>query len=83
MLIITLRFAQLYPQAVIPPDIQTYKAFLEYIARGKVGRLSKDGKPTVETIESFRREFETAWARNRKYYFPSIITTTVREVGLR
>ncbi|KAJ6080148.1 zinc finger protein [Penicillium canescens] len=37
-----------FRRAVIPPDIRTYRAFLEWVARGMDGRIEE--RPTVETI---------------------------------
>ncbi|KAJ5185808.1 Zinc finger C2H2 [Penicillium cf. griseofulvum] len=41
-------FVKLHPLAVIPPDIRTCRAFLEWVARGMTGRIEET--PTVETI---------------------------------
>lgn len=70
---------ELHPkEAVVPPDIQTYKAFLEFYARNTDGRL--DHTPTVSTAEGFRRDFETAWARDRNYSFPDRVSRTLKDV---
>ncbi|KUM55404.1 hypothetical protein ACN42_g11877, partial [Penicillium freii] len=47
-------FVTLHPQAVIPPDIRTCRAFLEWVSRGMNGRIEE--RPTVETIQGFFRK---------------------------
>ncbi|EEP83037.1 predicted protein [Uncinocarpus reesii 1704] len=74
-------FVKHHPKAAVPPDIRTFKGFLRVVANSIPGRLdaSKDKRPTVETMEGFRRDFETAWARERKYVFPTEVSTTMKE----
>ncbi|KAI9035642.1 uncharacterized protein KD926_003153 [Aspergillus affinis] len=71
------RFLQLHPAARSPPDTQTYKAFLEFVAKNTDGRI-KD-KPTPDTIENFRRHFEAGLSRNRNFHVPQSMSTTMKE----
>ncbi|KAL4985863.1 hypothetical protein BDW68DRAFT_179314 [Aspergillus falconensis] len=71
------RFLELHPDACSPPDIRTYKGFLEFYARGTDGRIGE--KPTTGTIEGFRRDFETALARERNFQVPKNISVTMKE----
>jgi hypothetical protein len=72
------RFCELHPQAVSPPNIQTFKAFMEWVGRLMNGRLA--ARPTVDTMESFRRDFITAWASNRESVIPLCVAKTIRNV---
>ena len=71
-------FATLHPQAVIPPDIRTCRAFLEWVSRGMNGRIEE--RPTVETIQGFFRKFATGMKRKRNFEFPPATRTTINEV---
>jgi hypothetical protein len=53
-LITSVRFFSLYPKAVTPPDIQTFKAFIEFAARG-IEELPKTitTMPALVTIGRF------------------------------
>lgn len=75
---ISFRFLSLHPGTCSPPDIRTYKAFLEFYPRNTPGRL--DLYPTDRTIEGFRREFETALARERGFSVPDSMSNTMQEV---
>ncbi|KGO60662.1 hypothetical protein PEX1_038750 [Penicillium expansum] len=70
-------FATLHPQAVIPPDIRTCRAFLEWVSRGMNGRIEE--RPTVETIQGFFRKFATGMKRKRNFEFPPATRTTINE----
>lgn len=72
------RFLSLHPQALNPPDIRTYRAFIEFVARGMKGRIEE--KPTVVTVESFRVNFEAGMAFYRGYKMPKEVSTTLKEV---
>ena len=72
------RFLKLHPKATSPPDLRTYKGFLTVVASTAQGRI--DPTPTVDTIDNFRRQFETAWERNGDHKFPENVTTTIKEV---
>ncbi|KAJ5772119.1 Zinc finger C2H2 [Penicillium odoratum] len=71
------KFVKLHPQAVIPPDIRTCRAFLEWIAKGMNGRIEE--RPTVETIKGFIRQFATGMKRERNFNFPEASRTTINE----
>ncbi|RHZ53562.1 uncharacterized protein CDV56_101788 [Aspergillus thermomutatus] len=71
------RFLELHPAACSPPDIKTYKGFLEFYARNTPGRIEE--KPTPETVENFRRDFETALARVRDFCVPKSMSITMKE----
>ncbi|KAN0069665.1 hypothetical protein V8E54_011971 [Elaphomyces granulatus] len=71
------RFLKLHPQAVDPPDIKSYKAFMEFYSKNTPGRLEE--RPTVGTVEDFRGDFEAGMSRRRKYRFPDQVSTTIRE----
>jgi len=75
------QFLKLYAQAVDPPDIKSYKAFMEFYSKNTSGRL--DERPTVGTVEDFRRDFEAEMSRRRKYHFPDQVSTTIREDTVR
>ncbi|KAJ5491931.1 Zinc finger C2H2 [Penicillium expansum] len=70
-------FVTLHPQAIIPPDIRTCRAFLEWVSRGMNGRIEE--RPTVETIQGFFRKFATGMKRKRKFEFPPATRTTINE----
>ncbi|KAJ6001624.1 zinc finger protein [Penicillium canescens] len=71
------KFVKLHPQAVIPPDIRTCRAFLEWVARAMHGRIEE--RPTVETIQGFFRQFATGMKRERNFEFPPATRTTINE----
>jgi hypothetical protein len=73
-----LRFLELHPAARSPPDIKTYKGFLEFYAKNTTGRIEE--RPTTETVEDFRRDFETALARLRDFCVPKNMSITMKEV---
>jgi carbonic anhydrase len=77
-LIASVRFLSLHPKAVNPLDIQTFKAFIEFTARGIKGRIT--ARPTVATIDGFRGNFEAGMSFYREYKFPKETSTTIREV---
>ncbi|KAG2025158.1 hypothetical protein GB937_002919 [Aspergillus fischeri] len=74
------RFLELHPAACSPPDIKTYKGFLEFYARNTTGRIEE--KPTTETVENFRRDFETALAWLRGFRVPKNMSNTLKEVWI-
>lgn len=74
----SIRFLVLHPQAMNPPDIRTSTAFLEWIGRGTCGRIEE--RPTVETVEDFRRHFQSAMKKYRHFEFSKAVTTTLKEV---
>lgn len=74
------RFRELHPWATSPPDIRSFKAFLEFVARGIKGRIFD--KPIPDTVDGWRRDFQTAWQRERKYTFPKTVTSTMCEVWI-
>ncbi|KAL4954732.1 hypothetical protein BDW69DRAFT_193781 [Aspergillus filifer] len=59
------------------PDIKTYKGFLEFYVRNTPCRIKE--KPTAETVENFRRDFETALARMRDFCVPKAMSITMKE----
>ncbi|KAN0068340.1 hypothetical protein V8E54_013536 [Elaphomyces granulatus] len=71
------QFIKLHPQAVDPPDIKSYKAFMEFYSKNTPDRL--DDRPTVGTAEDFRGDFEAGMSRCRNYRFPDQVSTTIRE----
>ncbi|CBF82971.1 hypothetical protein AN3315.2 [Aspergillus nidulans FGSC A4] len=71
------RFLELHPAACFPPDIKSYKGFLEFYARNTTGRIEE--QPITETIENFRRDFETALARARGIQVPKSTSITMKE----
>ncbi|KAA8644630.1 hypothetical protein EYZ11_012631 [Aspergillus tanneri] len=52
------KFLALHPTAVSPPDIRSYKGFLEFVAKNMKGRLGSKEMPTVETVDRFCKDFE-------------------------
>ncbi|EAW17144.1 uncharacterized protein NFIA_005060 [Aspergillus fischeri NRRL 181] len=73
------KFLALHPTAVSPPDIRSYKGFLEFVAKNMKGRLGSKETPTVETVDGFRRDFEAGLLLRRGYNMPENVSTTVRE----
>ncbi|EAW17212.1 uncharacterized protein NFIA_005750 [Aspergillus fischeri NRRL 181] len=71
------QFLELHPTARSPPDIKTYKGFLEFYARNTTGRIKE--KPTTETVENFRQDFETALAQLRDFSVPKNMSNTMKE----
>ena len=61
-----------------PPDIQTFKAFMEFAARRIKGRITL--KPTIATVDGFRGNFEAGIAFYREHKFPKEVSITIREV---
>ncbi|KAJ5202331.1 Zinc finger C2H2 [Penicillium cf. viridicatum] len=70
-------FDEYVPIAVIPLDIRTCRAFLEWVLRGINGRIEE--RPTVETIQGFFRKFATSIKRKRNFEFPPAIRTTINK----
>jgi hypothetical protein len=70
------RFCELHPQAVSPPNIKTLKAFMEWVGLSKKGRLAE--RPTVDTMEGFRRDFATAWSWYRKSTISDVVLKTIK-----
>ena len=56
--------------------IKTYKGFLEFYVRNTPCQIK--GKPTTETVENFRRDFETALARMRDFCVPKAMSITMK-----
>ncbi|KAB8070465.1 hypothetical protein BDV29DRAFT_197996 [Aspergillus leporis] len=71
------KYLVLHPKASWPLDIRSYKGFLEFVARNTKGRLEE--RPTVGTIEGFRRDFEAGLVLRRGYETPENVSTTLRE----
>lgn len=61
-----------------PPDIQTFKAFMEFVTRGMKNRISL--KPTVATVDGFQGNFEAGMAFYRRHKFLKETSTTISEV---
>ncbi|KAL4925801.1 uncharacterized protein BDV17DRAFT_283674 [Aspergillus undulatus] len=72
-------FVQTHPGAMTPPDIKTYKGFMEWLATNTRGRLSEHGYPVLSTLDSKRRNFDTGLALRRGYEVPEEVSTTIRE----
>jgi hypothetical protein len=53
---------------------------LEFYARNTTGRIEE--RPTTETVENFRRDFETALARFRGFCVPKNMSNTLKEVWI-
>ncbi|KAL2803304.1 hypothetical protein BJX63DRAFT_440219 [Aspergillus granulosus] len=69
---------QVILRAVLPRNKnKTYKGFLEFFALNINSRIGEQLLP--ETINNFRRDFEMALARERSFYVPDSIRTTIRE----
>jgi hypothetical protein len=73
-----LRFLELHPAARSPPDIKTYKGFLEFYAKNTTGRIKE--KPITKTMKDFHWDFKTALAQLRDFYVPKNILITIKEV---
>ncbi|RHZ62459.1 uncharacterized protein CDV56_107336 [Aspergillus thermomutatus] len=75
------KFLELHPAACSPPDIKTFKGFLEFYVRNTPGQIEE--KPTPETVENFRRDFETALARSVYYQISKYIISDLKtKLGL-
>ena len=75
------RFVANHAGAVSPPDIRTYKGFMEFLGRNLKGRLSKGKAPVLSTLDGMRRDLDAGLARRRDYHVPEHVSTTVREVS--
>ncbi|KAJ5104518.1 hypothetical protein NUU61_001865 [Penicillium alfredii] len=71
----------LHPKACSPPNIPSYKGFMEFVARGMKGRIGKT--PTVGTIEGFRRDFEAGLVLRRDYKTPENGTSHLLSLSRR
>ncbi|KAF5855373.1 hypothetical protein ETB97_009348, partial [Aspergillus alliaceus] len=65
--------------ALSPPDVRTYKGFMEFLERNLKGRLSKGKAPVLNTLDGMRRDLDAGLARQRGYHVPEHVTTTIRE----
>ncbi|KAE8387077.1 hypothetical protein BDV23DRAFT_174933 [Aspergillus alliaceus] len=45
--------------AVSPPDIRTYKGFMEFLGKNLKGHLTKGKTPVLSTLEGMRRDLDT------------------------
>ncbi|KAJ5153965.1 Zinc finger C2H2 [Penicillium coprophilum] len=72
-------FDEYIPIAVIPLDIRTCRAFLEWVLRGINSRIEE--RPIVETIQGFFRKFATGIKRKRNFEFPLPIRTTINKLS--
>ena len=54
---------------------------MEFYSKNTSGRL--DDRPTLGTVENFRRDFEAGMSRHRKYRFPDQVSTTIKEVRFK
>ena len=75
---ISYRFLKSHSQALNPPDIRTFKDFVAFYVCNTEGRIEE--KPTVNTVNGFRRDFEAAILLKQEYRFPPEVSTTIREV---
>ena len=74
------RFIELHPHAKCPPDIRTFKGFMEFVSIRKKGRI--DERPTVDTMDYFRRTFVTAMSSIRGHEIGDSVVATIREARL-
>lgn len=77
-MIMEYRFRELHPKATSPPNIQSLRGFMEWIARKIKGRI--ENKPIPDTLDWWRRTFQTAWQREHNYSFPKSVSETIHEV---
>ena len=49
---------------------------MEFYSKNTSGRL--DDRPTLGTVENFRRDFEAGMSRHRKYRFLDQVSTTIK-----
>ncbi|KAA8645137.1 uncharacterized protein ATNIH1004_009354 [Aspergillus tanneri] len=76
------KFLALHPTAVSPPDIQSYKGFLEFVAKNMKGRPGSKEMLTVLTVNRFRRDFKAGLLLRQGYNMLESIFITVREVSI-
>ncbi|RAQ76875.1 hypothetical protein COH21_008703 [Aspergillus flavus] len=74
-----LMFVANHEGAVSPPDIRTYKGFMEFLGRNVKGRLSKGKTPVLSTLDGMRRDLDAGLARRRSYHVPEHVSTTIKE----
>ncbi|QVM10690.1 hypothetical protein D8B26_005343 [Coccidioides posadasii str. Silveira] len=70
-------FREMHPGAPSPPDVQTFKAFMKFVATNTAGRVHETVLP--DSLDGWRRDFETAFQRNRNYKFPQSVSRTMKE----
>ncbi|OJJ98557.1 hypothetical protein ASPACDRAFT_31552 [Aspergillus aculeatus ATCC 16872] len=70
-------FLELHPGASWPLDIRSYKGFMEFVSKNMPGRLGTH--PTLETVESFRRNFEAGLLLRRDFKIQEHMSTTIKE----
>ncbi|KAL4792861.1 hypothetical protein BDV19DRAFT_400344 [Aspergillus venezuelensis] len=66
-----------HPGTVTPPDIQTFKAFMEYISINIKGWIEEH--PTVGTVDRWRRCLQSALRQQRGFITPGQVKTTVQQ----
>ncbi|CAI7676888.1 unnamed protein product [Penicillium manginii] len=71
-------FIELHPTSQNPPNLQTSKGFLLWIALNKHGRIEE--KPTLETLQGFRRDFQAGMRKFRDFIFTTEHSATLKEV---
>ncbi|KAE8383865.1 hypothetical protein BDV26DRAFT_277091 [Aspergillus bertholletiae] len=74
-------FVSNHTGTVSPPDVRTYKGFMEFLGRNLKGRLSKGKAPVLNTLDGMRRDLDTGLTRQWGYYIPEHVSTTIREVN--
>jgi hypothetical protein len=67
-----------HPGAVSPPDIQIFKAFLEYVGVYIISRTKT--RPTVSTVNGWQHNLQSSLERRRDFLTPENIQTTIRQV---
>ncbi|KAL2812348.1 hypothetical protein BDW59DRAFT_176992 [Aspergillus cavernicola] len=72
-----IRFVKDHSGAVTPPDLQTFKAFMEYISINIEGRIKEH--PTVATVDGWRRCLQSALRHQRGVITPGHVKTTVQQ----
>ena len=59
LILMRYRFRVKYPHTPYPPDLQAYKAFIAAVSGSMNDRVHEE--PLSDTLDGFRRKFETAW----------------------
>ncbi|KAJ5110899.1 hypothetical protein N7532_001434, partial [Penicillium argentinense] len=71
------KFVELHPCSKSPPNIQNSKGFLKWYAVNTRGRIEE--KPTVEALQSLRRDFQAGMQKMRGFSFSPEHSTTLGE----
>ncbi|KAJ5471000.1 hypothetical protein N7530_008357 [Penicillium desertorum] len=70
-------FVELHPTSQNPPNLQTSKGFLLWLALNKKGRIEE--KPALDTLQGLRRDFQAGMRKFRDFIFTTEHSATLKE----